>query len=74
MALKDAKEIGDLAIAVVDDLGRRATSTSEEDASHADKGFRVGPVWHGRYAGDQALGQPALAADVAGRRADGING
>ena len=66
VALQDAKEVDDLAVAVVHHLKARPPRTAQKHAAHADEGLNIGAVGDAIDPRDQGLGKLALAAQPAG--------
>jgi hypothetical protein len=69
MALQDPEERRDVGRDVVDDLDLRPPRSAKEDAAHADERLGIELVRRVVDELDQAAGEIALAADVAGDRA-----
>ncbi len=74
VALQDAKEVDDLAVAVVHHLKARLPRPAQKHAAHADEGLNIGAVGDAIDARDQGLGELALAAQPAGDGCGGAHG
>ena len=74
VALQDAKEVDDLAVAVVHHLKARLPRAAQKHAAHANEGLNIGAVGDAIDARDQGLGELALAAQPAGDGRGGAHG
>ena len=66
MSLKNTEQIGHLKIIIIDDFGLRLIRASQEYASHADKGFRIGSVFNRIYKADDFFCQARLSTNIGG--------
>ena len=73
MLLQHAKQAKDIFGNVIDDLSTRCHASAQEYPAHADERFCIHLVRGGLDAFDQCLGQQALAADIGGCWANGLD-
>ena len=60
--LEDAKQVGNLAAPIIDDLGARAHGAAQKDAAHADERLGIGLAGHRVEEGADAFGEVTFAA------------